>query len=177
MKDSVFRCENRPISAYFCGLTAGLFLEQTVESVAGVARAARRRRIRSGSRRAAAAGHLCRCRLPRHGDAGRKQIAQIRLVLQRNANGDRLIALEARGGLEVRALLAAMERRSAFGALAIERSRVREQRRRAVVTARGCHCLNEARQARSGDIERWARARGLRPPSVSIGRAVAVTVG
>ena len=54
-----------------------------------------------------------------HGDARLKQIAFVGLILHRNPHRHRLQALEAGGRLEVRALFAAVQRRAAFGTLAL----------------------------------------------------------
>ena len=93
---------------------------------------------------------------------GLEQLALVGLILDRDSHRDRLQALKARGRLEIRALLAAVQRDAALGTVAAEVD-ARAQRRGAVEAARGRHRLHQPRQARTGDVQggTWTlRARG-----------------
>lgn len=103
-----------------------------------------------------------RRRISRDGHARFKQRAIVRLILDRDSHRNRLQALEAGGRLKVRALFAAMQIRVALGTLAFPIN-ARGQSRRTIETARGDNVLQEARKARSGDIDRRTRAVGFRP--------------
>jgi hypothetical protein len=96
-----------------------------------------------------------------------EQLAGIGLILRGDALGNRLQALEARGRLKERALLAAMQRDSALGTVGRE-IRPRHQHGRAVETAGGRHCLHHPRQSRTGHIQGGAwtlrGARAILPP-------------
>jgi hypothetical protein len=98
----------------------------------------------------------------RHCDARFKQIAFVGLILHRNPHRHGLQALEASGRLEVRALFAAMERRSALGTLALPIDILR-QRGGAIETTSGYNVLEQPRKARSGDVDRRPGARWLGP--------------
>ena len=88
-------------------------LEEIVERGASVVGSSRRL-LRSGSRVVVRRGGIAR-----HRDARLEQLALVGLILDRDSHRDRLQALEARGRLEMRALLAAMQRRAALGTLAL----------------------------------------------------------
>ena len=62
----------------------------------------------------------------------------------------------------MRTLLAAMQRRVAFRTVTVPVDPVRQLRGTTETAGRG-HCLHQARQARTGDVERWLRARGPGP--------------
>ena len=95
-------------------------------------------------------------RIARHGDAGFEERAIVGLILHDNAHGDGLDALEARRGLKVRALLAAVEGGVALGALRGKLG-TRHQSGGTIETARGGYGLHQSREARTGDIQRRAR--------------------
>lgn len=147
-----------------------LFLKQFVEGVPCIARAAGGRRVetRRGTPGRASC-HLAPGHTPRHigrrpfarnSDARRKEPALIGLILQRDSNRDGPCALKASRRLKMGALLAAMERHSAFRARATERGAGR-QHGGATVTARRRHSLHQARQARARYIKGRARSRRL----------------
>ncbi len=100
-----------------------------------------------------------------HGDARLKQRAFIGLIFRRDPHRHRLHALEARGRLEIGALLAAMQGDAALGAFAGEIG-VREQWRGTVVTARGRHRLHQTWKPGAGDVDR--RPRALRPRPIVV---------
>src|SRR5690242_9368090 len=81
----------------------GGLLKQGVERVAGVALIARDLAVGRGRRRRR------RCSVARYGNARFEQRALVGFVLQRNPYRNRLQALETSGGLEVGALLAAVQ--------------------------------------------------------------------
>jgi hypothetical protein len=86
-----------------------------------------------------------------HCDARLEQLAFISLVFDRDPHRDRFQALKARRRLEVSALLAAMQSRSALGTLPFEVDPFAQQRRAAVASG-SRHRLHHARQARTGDV-------------------------
>src|SRR5258708_30865991 len=88
-----------------------LFLEQVVESGAGVGGAARHRDRGWGGSVARRGG------IARDSHTRLEQLALVGLVLRHDPYGDRLEALKARRRLEVRALLAAVERGVALRAV------------------------------------------------------------
>lgn len=119
-----------------------LLFEQAVESGAGVAGSADIRGLNCRRR------HGLRSTLTHDGDSRREQFAFVRLILVRNAGGNRLQALKARRWLKVRTLLAAMHLRIALRTVAFEIG-ARGQNRGAAVTA-GCRDgLHKPWQARS----------------------------
>ena len=78
-----------------------------------------------------------------HGYAGRKQRAFIARILGRDALGDGLYALKARGWFKIGALLTAMQIDAALGTLALEVGAL-HQRSSAVVTTRCGYGLDKA---------------------------------
>jgi hypothetical protein len=94
-----------------------------------------------------------------HCDARLEQLAVISLIFRCDSHLNWLQTLEARGGLKVGALLAAVQRRSAFGTL-LEVEPFRHEGR-AVVASRSGYGLHHARKSRAGDVQRWPGA--LRP--------------
>ena len=117
-------------------------------------------------------------RIPSDGDARLEQIAVVGLVLRRNAYRYWFQALEARRGLEVRALLTTMQRGSALRTISPPID-VGGQRRRAVVAARRRHRLYHPRQPRTGDIDRrtWTlRTRALLAPRSAVSGILAARV-
>ena len=87
-----------------------------------------------------------------HGYAGRKQRAFIARILGRDALGDGLYALKARGWFKIGALLTAMQIDAALGTLALEVGAL-HQRSSAVVTTRCGYGLDKAGQAGARDIQ------------------------
>src|ERR1035438_4306226 len=92
----------------------------------------------------------------------REQRALVGFVLQRDAHRNGLQALESSGWLEIGALLATMQRSVAFRTVAVPVDAVRQSRGTVETAGRGDR-LYQARQARSGYVERWFRARGPGP--------------
>lgn len=133
--------------------TRQLLLEELIERGAGVVR-----RTRGGGRRRRGRARS-RC-VTGYGHARREPLALVRLVLRCDPHRDRFQALEPRRGFEVRALLAAVERLSALGTVALE-VRVGRQRRGTVITPGRDDRLHQARKPGPGDVKRWTRA--LRP--------------
>jgi hypothetical protein len=80
-----------------------------------------------------------------------EQLTLIRLILHRDPYRDGLEALKSRGRLEVRALLAAVERSPAFGTRAPKIDVSRQSRGAIKATGRG-HRLHEAREPRTGNV-------------------------
>ncbi len=164
----------------------GLLLEEIVERGASVVRPAdilrqRRTHTASAAIRSSRGGRLALLSgdIPGDRDAWAEQFALIRLVLHRDARRNRLQALEPRGRLEMRALLAAMQRRGAFRTGRFEVGSNR-QRRRAIETARSGDGLYQSGKARTCDINRWPRALRLGPVlsgTVSISVRAAVAIG
>jgi len=113
-----------------------------------------------------------------HGNARFEQIAIVGLILHRDSHRHRLQALEARGGFKVRALFAAVQRRSALRTLALPVD-IGTERRGAVKTASRDYVLEQPGKARACDVERRPGAVGLRPvgelavPGCTIGVHVA----
>ena len=126
----------------------GLLLKEIIEGGAGVVGAARR--WGGGSDYGSIAG---RCRIARHGNPRFKQLAIVRLVLEGNPYRDGLQTLETRRRLEVRALLAAVQRIVTLGTLA-SKIDIGRQHGRAVVAARGGYRLYHSGQPRPRDIDR-----------------------
>jgi len=89
----------------------------------------------------------------RHGHARLKQLAVVRLVFHRDPYRYRLQALEASGRLKVRALLAAMERRPAFGTLALPID-IGSELGGTIKTASRHYVLEQPGQARASDVNR-----------------------
>jgi len=115
-----------------------------------------------------------RC-IARHCDARFKPLAFVGLILHRNPDRHRLQALEPSGGFKVRALLAAVQRRSALGTLALPID-VRRQGCRTIETP-GCHyVLEQARKARARDVDRRAGTGGPGPVGILAIPAVAISV-
>jgi hypothetical protein len=87
----------------------------------------------------------------------RKPFALVGLVLGNDPHRDGLQALETRRGLEMRALLAAVQGHPALGTVALE-VRAAGKGRSAVVTPGGDNRLHQARQPGPGDVDGGARA-------------------
>src|SRR5260221_397621 len=138
-----------------------LFLEEAIKSVAGVAgiawRIERYLRLPVPETWRHTGGCVARYRKTRS-----KECTLIRLIFDWNPYRDRLQALKASRGLELRALLATVELRVTFGTSPSEIDVVR-QGCRATVTPRCRHRLNQPRQARTGYIDRGAWSGLLRP--------------
>jgi len=119
-----------------------------------------------------------RC-VSRHGYARLEQRTLVGFVLHGDAHRDRLQALEARRGIEVRALLAAVQRGAAFRAVAAVIGSVGKLRG-AVVATGGGHGLDQAGKPRAGYIDGRTGARLPGPVvAISLGsvvRAVGVLV-
>jgi len=130
-----------------------LFLKQTIESGARVVGIARGcdvgGRIGGCGRRG--------CRIARYGDTRFKQSAIVGLILDDNAHGDGLDALETRRRLKIRALLAAVQRGVALGAFRRKLGACQKSGG-TIEAAGGGYGLHQAREARAGDIERRTRA-------------------
>ena len=137
-----------------CPWLIGL-LEEAVESRAGIIRVAGHRDVRCGR----AASHTVRRpsvrRIARHGDAQLEQLAFVGLVFHRDPHRNRLQALEPRRRLEMRALLAAMQRRAALGTVPSEID-VARKRGGTVKATRRRYALYHPRQARPGNVNRRA---------------------
>src|SRR5579875_2737041 len=108
------------------------------------------------------------------GHARGKQLAGIGLILDGDAGSDGLDALEARGGIKVGALLAAVKGGAAFGAVALE-VYVARQGDRATKTSGGNYVLHQARKLRPRDIGGRPGA-GLPRPLGAVGFRPAVRV-
>ena len=111
---------------------------------------------------------------PRHRDPWCKGGTLVVLILDGNPHGNRLEALEPRGWLEVRALLATVERGVALRTSAGE-IKIGRQGSRAVVTSGRGDMLDEARQPGAGYIE--GRTGALRFRSIIAAEALAIPVG
>jgi hypothetical protein len=137
-----------------------LLLEEAVEGAAGGVGVARPGRATLGhgmrGRRRGSAGRA----VPRHGDPRRERTAVVVLVLGGNANQNRLEALETGGGLEVRALLATVQRYVALRAVAREIDPFGEGRG-AVITAGRSYVLDQTRQTGAGNVQGRAWPLGL----------------
>ena len=117
-------------------------------------------------------------RVPRDRHSRLEPLTLVGLVLHCDSYWYRLQALEPRGRLEVRALLAAMERRAALGTVALKID-IQRKRGGAVITARGCYRLHHPRQARTGDFDGgpWTlRAGTLIAPGPAVAGIIAVGV-
>ncbi len=145
-------------------------LKQIVERRPRIARVANRgveriaRWLLSGSGRWSTRG------IARHCYTRLKEITFVGRVLGRNAHRHGLQTLEARGRLEIRALLAAMQSHAALGTGAFEIC-VRSQRRGAVVTSGRRHRLHQPREARTRYVDGRTgtlRPRTIIPPVASI---------
>src|SRR5208283_1745950 len=88
--------------------------------------------------------------------------ALVGLVLQRDARRDGLQALEPRGRLEMRTLLAAVQLGIALRTIPREGNPLR-QGRAAIETTRRRHVLHQPRQPRAGDVDGRPGAWRLRP--------------
>jgi hypothetical protein len=127
-----------------------LLLKQAIKRGARV-RGIPRRRHEACIKRA---GHRSR-RLPVacHRHPGGKRRALICLILDRDPNGDRFQTLKPGGGIEVHALLTAMQGSLTLRATVLEIG-VRGQRYRAVIATRGDNILNQPGQLWTRDIQR-----------------------
>lgn len=99
-------------------------------------------------------------RFARHGETRLEQRTFVGLVLRGDSYRYRFQALEPRGRLKIRALLAAVQGRAAFGAFAFEID-IGKKRGGAVETSCRGHRLHHARKPRSGDVEGRAGTLGL----------------
>jgi len=99
------------------------------------------------------------------------------LILARDSHRNRLQALKARGRFKVRALLAAMQSRSAFGTFAFP-IRIRRKRGRAIKTPRSHDALEQAGKAGAGNVQRrpWAGRPGPVGKPMVPGLAIGVLV-
>jgi hypothetical protein len=123
--------------------------EQAIEGGAGVIGITGRRRVRR-----LAVGGQTRAGLRSitgHRHSGLEKPAFVGLILHRDTHRDRLLALEAGRWIEVRALLATMQCRSAFGTDAAKIG-VGRQGGGAIEAPRGGHGLHQPRQTRTGDV-------------------------
>ncbi|MBV8864378.1 MAG: hypothetical protein JO210_03150 [Acidobacteriaceae bacterium] len=112
-------------------------------------------------------------RVARNRKTGREQLTGICLILYRNAYRDRLMALEAGGGIEVHTLLAAVQSSAAFRAVAFKFGVMREADS-AVVTSRSYDVLDQARKLGARYVD--GKFRALRSGSVSVPRRTAVRI-
>jgi hypothetical protein len=97
----------------------------------------------------------------RHGDSCPEKRTFVSLIFIGNTHRYRFQALETGGRLEVRALLAAVQRHVAFRARTRKVSS-RGKRRRAIKTAGGGDVLHQAREAGAGYVDGRAGALGFR---------------
>ena len=141
----------------------GRLLKKRVERVAGVALIPRNLAVGRGR------GRRGRRSIARYCHTRLEQRALVGFVLQRNPYRNRLQALETRGGFEVGALLAAVQRSAAFRAVAGEIG-AGGKLRRAVEAARRRDCLHQAWQPGTSDVNGWTWA-------LLSGPFVAVTLG
>ena len=135
------------VSAASVGAGRRLLLKQVIEGGAGVCGAS------GGLGDGGLGGRTRGGDLAGDGDAWREEFALVAGVLGRDAEGDRLEALEAGGGLKVSAELAAVEVGIAFGAGALEVDAV-GQGGGAIPAAGGGDVLHHTGEARTGDIDR-----------------------
>ena len=101
----------------------------------------------------------------RDGHTRIEELALVGLVFRRDADHNRFQALETRGRLKVGALLAAVQRGSALGALPLEVGS-RAEKRGTVVAPGSSHSLHHARQPRPGNID--GRSGTLRAGAIDV---------
>ena len=98
------------------------------------------------------------------------------MIFAGNTRRYRFQALKARSRLKIGALFAAMQRRVALGAGSFEID-ARRKRGRAVIAARRCHGLHQAREAGACHVDRRPRPLGTRPvvaPFIGVAAAIMI---
>ena len=130
-----------------------LLLEQTVKRGPCIVGTPRRRSIGCGNGCGGISVGWCSGRIASDRDARLEQIAFVCLIFCGNSHRNWFHALKSRGRLKIRALLAAMQGRVAFGTGSAKIGIRRERRRTVVAPGRG-HCLNHARQTGTGYVDR-----------------------
>ena len=135
------------------------FLEQVGEDGPRIGRVFRD--LRDVGHRRTIAIAIGRRPIARYRYARIEEFALIRRIFGRDSRGDRFQTLEARRRLEMRALLAAMQSRSALRTIRPP-IQIRRERGGAVITARGRYRLHHPRQTRTGYIDGWTWTLGTR---------------